>query len=97
MLSNNLSTFLKSDFSSDKLVSEENSDSSENIREIEILLADAVEAVEKATPESQACRYIFKKQRKNNCMSCKNAFLTDENVGNNLHIFTEIKEYGSNT
>ncbi|XP_045492431.1 uncharacterized protein LOC123691889 [Colias croceus] len=66
-----------------------------NFSDIEASLADAVEAVEQATPEGQACGYvcgfIFKKLRHNECPDCRKSFLSDSTE--TIHVFTSFKEY----
>lgn len=94
VLENNLKTFLMCDQQQEQQESTDNTD-----LDFEALLADAVEAVEEATPESQACAYvsgfIFKKLRHNKCQQCRNAFLTD--LTEAIHIFTSFREYDDNT
>lgn len=90
VLSNNLCSFLTSD-----TVLKSFEPIEMDYIDIEKLSADAVEAVEQATPESQACGYvcgfIFKKLRNNNCADCKKTFITDTQEA--IHIFTSLKEY----
>lgn len=69
-----------------------------NLEELEIVVADAVEEIDQATSESQACGYvsgfIFNKLRHNACHECREAFLTDSRE--TIHLFTSFREYGCN-
>lgn len=94
ILSNNLSSFLTSS------INIQNFEQAKfNFDDLEMLLADAVETVEQASPESQACGYvcgfIFKKLRHNDCPDCRIAFLSE--TRDTIHIFTSMKEYGSSS
>lgn len=65
--------------------------------DLEVILTDAVEAVEQATPEAQACAYvcgfIFKKLRNSDCENCRKVFLTDDPEA--IHLFTSFREYNA--
>lgn len=97
-INNNLTNFLIADLNSEKSIV--NVPDAEEIvtfedEEVESILADVIEEVEKITSESQACTYvcgfIFKKLRHSSCQYCRNAFLTDSPEA--IHIFTSFKEY----
>lgn len=101
-LSNNLATFLISNISPNPKNVDPTNDSTFsglNDNEIELLLADATEAVGQATPESQACGYvcgfIFKRMKNNDCPDCRRTFLAENLEA--IHIFTSIREYDSSS
>ena len=100
-IADNLTSYLKV---KEKSITE-HSDMSEITYDIDFekMAADAVEEVQRATPETQSCAYeyvcgfILKKLRNNKCVHCKNSFLTASDEEYIFHIYTSFKETNLNT
>ncbi|CAH2085876.1 unnamed protein product [Euphydryas editha] len=63
---------------------------------LEVILGDAVETVEQATPEAQACAYvcgfIFKKLRNNDCENCRKQLDSADKSFRELRYFHKVAE-----
>lgn len=96
VLANNFKNFLIAETPMKMSELEKSLEIEYKLEELEIIVADAVEEIDQATSESQACGYvsgfIFNKIRHNNCPECREAFLTD--ARDTIHLFTSFREYG---
>lgn len=92
VLANNLETFLT--HSEDNLIEEEpNYDIGNYVNDV----SDAIENIEQATSEAQACAYVcgfLVKKLNIQCNTCKQIFLSPDHQS--VHIFTEFRELDPN-